>query len=585
MSITTPILPVSFTLPSSMELLDTYRLHIKPRDLAGNKVTAYLPLDEVSPYPNKSQGWFKEVISNTYCPARGTKTYTPSIKFGTDCSWTYSSGFIKLPADNPFQDATKFTIDIIVKFISVAAGADYIIGGGTLSTTIGTFAFMRNATTLQFAIWDSSGLTSLATTTGLTLNTTDVWRLRVSYDGSFANGSCLASVSAAVDGNDLVPYITATNCKKINSYSPLLSQGIYLGGHWADHATYGYYGPTASTNAYRNECIFYKDLILSPTGTPPTTALRPFATTTDEATVILDSGESGGIWDFSTFSFPTEDYAFTFRVKSGESNPPTLEGAPLTYSQVRSLTDTTGRYLKIGVTCTDAGGLTDHILMPGVINYIPAEIVIPSTPEVTEVTRVGDIVTVTVSGVDPGVTCNIYGFAAIGTGDCLKITFLGSRVGNGDITFDASSFYMDFWGYHMKLPVQVMALAEIAGISSPLPQDVLPKILDFFDIDNYINSIARSETGESITINFKNLNPDVVSIFWSDSSGKVSSTEATENGDKVISGLVPTDAVGMVGMSINSLKAITGFGNATFSGVSPKTASIIPRTKPEVVNR
>lgn len=362
-------------LPSTLTIGSDKRIGITPRDAAGNTVAAYLPLDEVSPLTNKGQVFFKELITGHYAISTNKKTFNPSIKFGTDCM-AQTLGFTMLPASSAIHSATKFTVDVILKFSSVAAGTVYILNSYITVNGYRRWALGRTADKLFFSSTNAAGVAVTCTTASF-LTTTDVFRVRITYDGSFNDGSCLCTISAAVDGNALTDYSPANKnqCNKIPAFALPNGVGVGFGGYFIDHATSGAYATAADSN-YINEAVFYDGLLLSPTATPSTTALTPFATP-DVVQMVFNPG-STGVFDLS--SFTVSDTAQCSATNGGDGWNFNLDNGATWYglTQLQALPDVTAANLTVYAKPISSTGLVDYKLAWFQITATPATVQFPA---------------------------------------------------------------------------------------------------------------------------------------------------------------------------------------------------------------
>jgi hypothetical protein len=366
MSVPIYVDPSLATLTSTRFRVVSGNLCLDPRDAAGNQVSFYIPGSATSNTPNKGLTFSKEVISGNYCVGNWTKAYEPSIKFGSACiEFMAQYGTISLPGTHAFQGVQKFTLDMVCKF-TTTSGVAYLVNDCCNVWTVDQrWYLVRSGDKLSFVVYSADNSTTV-TTSGLTLDTTSVWRIRLIYDGTPASGSCAADICAAVDGAALQSYIHKTDCVKVATLTLPNVPGLRFGGYEYDGS--GYNMPYGADVFYLNEAIGYANLNLGTTDTPSTTVLTPFTTTATEATFAIDlgSGQENVAWDLSRFyEGQTVDAAYTFRVAVGNTAP-SLSGSSLTQAQVQALTGYAGRYGLLGIKCTDAGGLTDHLLPPGI---------------------------------------------------------------------------------------------------------------------------------------------------------------------------------------------------------------------------
>lgn len=488
-------------------ILDNTNIKFEALDPLGNKPTVYIPFSDNSNFTNRTIGWYKEKINDDNCSACQLKANNGSIKFGSSCALFLNvNSYVRLPLESSFQNCEKFTIDFIIKFNSVAPGTNYLIsdlfmtGGSTPYVGYTRWAISRDEKNIQFMVCSLTGDISYIKSTSDILNTTDVFRIRVSYDGSLIDGSCTASISIAVDGDPLSQEATSNTFHKVG-VPPLYSgiQGVVFGSLFRDDSVFGFYPVGYGDNFFLNEVIMYKDQILSPTATPSTSVLLPFPVSQPKTTVIVDGGALGAFWDISSLSFinETEFTAGNLLLRvAAHDTAPSFIGSPDTLTNIKAGADLTGRYLGVEVTWPVGDGLTQYTLTPGSIMVTSVgPVILPTKPTLSGYSRTNSTGVATVTGADP--TSVITAYAINLMSDPPTMVNVGSRVGNGDIALDLSAFHWVFFDVTIQMPLALFLIAGDAGNSSEPSNCAMPVLWDRSVVAD-ISGVHRVGDGSSV---------------------------------------------------------------------------------------
>jgi hypothetical protein len=248
---------------------------LRGRDAAGNPISIYLPLNEVSTNPNKSISQMKNYIYAIHANGNQIKTQTLQVGFYAESlrmnPYVYS--FAALPWNVLWDNIQYFSVRFKVRFSSVASNQALI--SSTCASGSNRFFLTRSTTELILYTYNAAGTSVNFSTSGLGLQINTNYEVQFTYDGRFADGSCLATIS--VNG---VSKASSTTAKLLPIPAMGIGSPLMIGARATDDSTYGF--SPASYNAFMNvvEFQFYPTTILPATYTPLVAALQPFALTT-----------------------------------------------------------------------------------------------------------------------------------------------------------------------------------------------------------------------------------------------------------------------------------------------------------------
>jgi len=538
--------------PNYFELRDSM-VRLRPHDADGNWCGANFPLTDNSGLAGESAYRYMDTNYNIEATARyGMVSVTPSIKFGS-----YSAKFIDLPAGITMPlDEVRFNNLLIFSF-DVWYRPNQVTGSGIIAgeygqniSGYGRWALVRNLASLEFWTVNDAGTTDKRLCAGLTLVAGSTVHLRVTFDGSGADGSCAATIS--VDG---VRYDTgAQTCKKPQTLDTYTTPPLIMGQTMKASATLGltWVVPYNDPNMGLCDFQFYPGVILSHTYIPPVDAFTPYETLQSGVVVTLDSGSFGSIWNNTTFDVDDTtqwaaavgNYGYTLKYEFSDA-PTGAWSAEMTRAQFIAVGAGVGRYLKLQLICR-SNGIQNYSL-----KYISCStrIVGPSNPQITALNRTGTTGTATINVATGGGTLYLYAIPIFG--DATNFPYLNSDVvgsvasvaGDNNLNFDLSTItelYYTRYGVTIDMPMIFMAgHYRDSMLSINNPKYFTPSMFTAGTVT--ISNISRALDGLSADVTITDAGAgDTVLIGYNVGSALLVQ-KFTGPGTYTISGLVATE--------------------------------------------